>query len=148
MPGRGLVDKDDRWYLVAGTERGQRTFRLDRITDAIVTDEVADRPDDLELSAVWAGVVDEIEQQRSRATARIVAEPDVVSWLRSQFGRHCHVDPPTTDGRVPMEVAAPTPAMVARHLAGWGATVELLDDGPVRDELVRISRELATRYPG
>ncbi len=30
----GLVDKDELWYLVAGTEDGQRTFRVDRIADA------------------------------------------------------------------------------------------------------------------
>jgi WYL domain len=30
----GLVDKDDIWYLLAGTERGQRTFRVDRIIEA------------------------------------------------------------------------------------------------------------------
>jgi hypothetical protein len=30
----GLVDKDDTWYLLAGTERGQRTFRVDRILEA------------------------------------------------------------------------------------------------------------------
>src|ERR1700738_2061723 len=29
----GLVDKDDIWYLLAGTERGQRTFRVDRIIE-------------------------------------------------------------------------------------------------------------------
>ena len=27
----GLVDKDEIWYLIAGTEQGQRTFRVDRI---------------------------------------------------------------------------------------------------------------------
>ncbi|HEX5540296.1 MAG TPA: WYL domain-containing protein, partial [Micromonospora sp.] len=30
----GLVDKDDIWYLVAGTDQGQRTFRVDRIIAA------------------------------------------------------------------------------------------------------------------
>ncbi len=29
----GLVDKDDIWYLIAGTDDGQRTFRVDRIVD-------------------------------------------------------------------------------------------------------------------
>jgi hypothetical protein len=27
----GRADKDDVWYLVAGTEDGQRTFRVDRV---------------------------------------------------------------------------------------------------------------------
>lgn len=38
----GLVDKDDVWYLVAGTEGGQRTFRVDRVVDALVTDLAAE----------------------------------------------------------------------------------------------------------
>jgi predicted DNA-binding transcriptional regulator YafY len=142
----GLVDKDDRWYLVAGTEAGQRTFRLDRISDAVVTDEPADRPDDLELATVWAGVVDEVERQRSRTTAAVLVDAEVVSWLRSSFGRHCRVGDATGDGRVRMEVAAPTATLLARQLAGWGAAVELIGDGPVREELVRITAELATRY--
>src|SRR5690606_19092095 len=41
----GLVDKDDTWYLIAGTGDGRRTFRLDRIVDAEVTDRPAVRPD-------------------------------------------------------------------------------------------------------
>jgi hypothetical protein len=76
----------------------------------------------------------------------ILAHPEVVTWLRSQFGRHCRTGEPGPDGRVPMEVAAPTPAMIARQLAGWGEAVELVDDGPVRDELVRIATGLAARY--
>ena len=143
----GLVDKDDRWYLVAGTDKGRRTFRLDRITDAVMTDHAADRPDDLELAAVWSEVVDEVEQQRSRTAVSIRVDPDVVTWLRSAFGRHCHVDEPLADGWVPMEVAAPTAPMLARQLAGWGASIQLVDDGPVRDELTRIAHELAQAYP-
>src|SRR5688500_8933112 len=42
----GLVDKDDVWYLIAGTPKGQRTFRVDRIADAVLTDEPAERPND------------------------------------------------------------------------------------------------------
>ena len=41
----GLVDKDDIWYLIAGTETGQRTFRVDRITAAEVIDELLARVD-------------------------------------------------------------------------------------------------------
>ncbi|MBW3610135.1 MAG: WYL domain-containing protein [Actinobacteria bacterium] len=40
----GLVDKDGPWYVVAGTDRGQRTFRLDRIVEAEATELPASRP--------------------------------------------------------------------------------------------------------
>ena len=58
----GLVDKDDVWYLIAGTEHGQRTFRVDRIIEAAVTDLPAHRPDDFDLDATWRDVVGAVEQ--------------------------------------------------------------------------------------
>src|SRR5690606_23354060 len=38
----GLIDKDGIWYLIAGTDRGRRTFRVDRIAEAELTDQTAD----------------------------------------------------------------------------------------------------------
>lgn len=61
-----LVDKDVIWYLVTGTQRGQRTFRVDRIAGAEPTDEPAERRDDLTLAAAWDEAVGEVEQRRSR----------------------------------------------------------------------------------
>jgi predicted DNA-binding transcriptional regulator YafY len=61
----GLVDKDDVWYLVAGTDRGRRTFRVDRISAAVVTDEEAAQPDDFALGEAWDEVVAEVEARRS-----------------------------------------------------------------------------------
>ncbi|MGH3433716.1 MAG: helix-turn-helix transcriptional regulator, partial [Thermocrispum sp.] len=58
----GLVDKDDIWYLIAGTPKGRRTFRVDRIVQATVTDEPAERPADFELADAWQEVVDRMEQ--------------------------------------------------------------------------------------
>src|SRR5436305_1534460 len=49
----GLVDKDDVWYLLAVTERGQRTFRIDRVIAAEPTDQPAGRPDGFTLAAAW-----------------------------------------------------------------------------------------------
>jgi predicted DNA-binding transcriptional regulator YafY len=44
-------------------------------------------------------------------------------------------------------VAAPTALDIARHLAGWGAGIELVEPDSVRDELARIAAELSERYP-
>jgi hypothetical protein len=45
-------------------------------------------------------------------------------------------------------LAAPTPLDIARHLAGWGALVEVLEPASVQAELARIGTELAGRYAG
>ena len=145
----GLVDKDDIWYLIAGTTAGTRTFRIDRVVEATVTDEPAERPDDLDLSREWQRVVDEVEQQRGRVAATVRIGGRLLPVLRAQFGRHCEVDGDagTGDGRVQARVAAPTATMVAQHLAGWGDLVEVLEPPSVRAELARIGAELAARYP-
>jgi predicted DNA-binding transcriptional regulator YafY len=78
----GLVDKDDIWYLLAGTERGRRTFRVDRIIGAEPTDQPAERPDDFTLATAWQQVVGEVEQRRSRTWATVLIEARFVPVLR------------------------------------------------------------------
>jgi predicted DNA-binding transcriptional regulator YafY len=142
----GLVDKDDIWYLLAGTERGQRTFRVDRIIGAERTDQPAERPDDFMLATAWQQVVGEVEQRRSSTWATVLIETRFVPVLQTQFGRHCHTDGEHGDGRARVRLAAPTPLDIARHLAGWGTMIEVLEPRSVQAELARIGAELAGRY--
>lgn len=142
----GLVDKDGVWYLVAGTAKGQRTFRVDRITEATRTGNIADRPDDLELTQVWEQVVDVVEQRRSLTPATVLIAARLMPVLRSQFGRHCEPLETLDDGRVRVRVSAHMPTAVAERLAGWGAAVEVLEPESVRAELARLGSELVARY--
>ncbi|MET0693920.1 MAG: WYL domain-containing protein [Propionibacteriaceae bacterium] len=141
----GLVAKDELWYLVAGTADGERTFRLDRMTAVEVTDLPAERPADFDLNAAWQRVVEEVEEQRSLLSAVVLVDARLVFVLRGQFGRHCELEAELDDGRARVRVAAPTPLMVAQHLAGWGAAIEVVEPSSVRDELSRIGHELLTR---
>lgn len=142
----GLVDKDETWYLIAGTDAGQRTFRLDRIVDATVTDEPAHRPADFDLSRAWDEVTEHVERQRSLTWATVLVDPTRAWVLRDQFGRHSEIEATHRDGRTRVRIAAPTPLMIAQHLAGWGTAIEVLDPAPVRAELARIGAELTHRY--
>lgn len=142
----GLVDKDDIWYLLAGTEKGQRTFRVDRIVEAVVTDLPFERPADFDLSQAWERVVDEMERLRSGVDATVLIPARFVWVLQDQFGRQCEVGEPLDDGRVSVRVSAPSPLMIAQTLAGWGATIEVVDSAPVRAELARLGSELTERY--
>ncbi|MDT5029187.1 MAG: hypothetical protein QOE61_5613 [Micromonosporaceae bacterium] len=142
----GLVDKDDIWYLLAGTERGQRTFRVERIIGAEPTDQPAERPDDFTLATAWEQVVGEVEQRRSRTWATVLVEARYVPVLRNQFGRHCATEGELDHGRTRVRLAAPTPLDIARHLAGWGALIEVVEPRSVQAELTRIGAELAGRY--
>ena len=145
----GLVDKDDLWYLLAGTERGQRTFRVDRIIAAGPTGQPAERPPDgFTLASVWHQVVGAVEQQRSRTWTTVLIQARFVPVLHDQFGRHFRVEGDLDDGRARVRLAAPTPLDIARHLAGWGTMIEVVEPRSVQEELARIGAELTARYPG
>ena len=142
----GLVDKDDIWYLIAGTDHGQRTFRVDRIVDAVGTDLVAERPAEFDLSVAWERVVGWVEEQRSHVSATVVLEARFVGVLRDQFGRHFEVLDLLHDRRVRVRLAAPTPLMIAQVLAGWGGLIDVIEPESVQAELARLGSELTRRY--
>ncbi|RZT17222.1 putative DNA-binding transcriptional regulator YafY [Kribbella sp. VKM Ac-2569] len=141
----GLVDKDDVWYLIAWTEKGQRTFRIDRVVDTETTGETFERPDGFDLSSAWAEIVERMEERRSGLTATVLMDERFVWVMQDRLGRNCEVD--GTDGdRVRLKVTAPTPLMIAQHLAGWGGSIEVVDPPSVQAELARLGRELTRRY--
>ncbi|MFF0343188.1 helix-turn-helix transcriptional regulator [Kribbella sp. NPDC004875] len=141
----GLVDKDEVWYLMAWTTKGRRTFRIDRVVEADGTGDSFERPDGFDLSSAWAEIVAEMEQRRSGLTATVLMEERFVWVMQDRLGRNCEVV--GTDGdRVRLEVTAPTPLMIAQHLAGWGGSIEVVDPPSVRAELARLGRELTDRY--
>ncbi|GAA4080560.1 helix-turn-helix transcriptional regulator [Nonomuraea soli] len=141
----GLVGKGELWYLIAGTERGRRTFRVDRIAAAEPTAQTFTPPEDFDLNAAWQEVVEVVEQKQTETSATVLVSPRHVRVLRDQFGRHCHVLE-ERDGRTLVRLTAPRPIMIAQHLAGWGALLEVVDSPEVEAELARLGSELVARY--
>lgn len=150
----GLVSKGTVWYLLANTERGLRTFRVGRVTGALVLDEAAVRPPDFDLATAWQDVLDAVGEFRLRVRATVRIERSFVPAMRYQFGSDLLLGEVTgddasehrEDGRVTVIVGGPNEGMVARYLAAWGGAIEVLDPPEVRAELARIGRELTERY--
>jgi predicted DNA-binding transcriptional regulator YafY len=143
----GLVDKDDVWYLIAGTPKGRRTFRVERVVSAELTDESFERPADFDLSGAWNEIVEQMEKRRSGLTATVLMDERHLWVMQGRLGRHCEVDGREGD-RVRIKVTAPTPLMIAQHLAGWGGSIEVIDPPSVQAELARLGNELASQYGG
>ena len=142
----GLIDKDDVWYLMAGTEKGRRTFRVDRIVAAEIIDEPAERPTDFELESAWEEVVEQMEERRSSTWATVLVEERYLPVMKDRFGRHCHVEDRLDDGRARVRVGAPIPLDLARNLAGWGGLVDVEGPAEVRALLATIGAELSEKY--
>lgn len=141
----GLVEKSEVWYLLGGVDGAQRTYRVERILEAVVTDEAAERPDDFDLAEAWENVVREVNQQRESASAVVIVDAAILPFLRAHFGERAVMDAPLDDHRVRLRVTAPTELMLSRGLAGWGEYLDVLEPESVRAELRRTGTELVQR---
>jgi predicted DNA-binding transcriptional regulator YafY len=142
----GLVNKGAAWYLVAETDDGRRTFRVDRVVGVSVGRAPSARPTDTDLARIWQSIVDEVEDLRADVRARIRVPNRSLIYLRRQFGRHCEVIGADDDGWVRVAVAGPSEEMLARELAGLGGDLQVIEPESLRSDLARIGRELVDRH--
>ena len=142
----GLASKGPIWYLVAGTDAGLRTFRVDRIRDLVLTDEPVVRPDGFDLGEAWTMVVGEIDARRAPHWAQGTITVDRLALLRSVLGTRLRIGPPAGDGRVHVECGGATYAVIAAELAGLADSLEFTDPPEVRDHMASIGRRLVERY--
>jgi predicted DNA-binding transcriptional regulator YafY len=144
----GLASKGSTWYLVADTEAGQRTFRVDRVAEVTRTDEPVVRPPGFDLAAAWGDITDAVDELRLPLRVRARVDADLVRLLFQMFGRRVRIGPAGDDGRVEVEVRGHHVASVAGELAGLGRRIEVLEPAEVRERLHEIGRELLGTYPG
>ena len=141
----GLVHKQGRWYLIGAVDGAERTYRVDRMLGATITDEPAIRPDDLDLAELWERVTAEVDAQRASAAASIVVDSGIVPLLRTQFGQRAVAEEPIDPMRSRVRVTAPTVQLLARGLAGWAEFLEVIEPASLRDELRRLGVALVRR---
>jgi predicted DNA-binding transcriptional regulator YafY len=141
----GLVRKRERWYLLGAVDGAERTYRVDRMLDAVVTDEPAERPADLDLGELWERISAEVERRRADASATVIADAGIVPLLRTQFGQRAVEEAEIDDLRSRVLVTAPTEQLLARGLAGWAEYVEVVEPTSLREELLRLGRVLLER---
>jgi predicted DNA-binding transcriptional regulator YafY len=117
----GLVLKAGNWYLIARSDGGDRTYRVDRILQLETLEEIFERPVDFNLTEFWRAYLDRFRSnmftgeavvrfspegmQRIRhlltpavirAAQENAGEPDESGWVRTvipiESVRHAHVE--------------------------------------------------------
>ena len=142
----GLASKGTTWYLVADTEAGLRTFRVDRMTSVEPNGGAVVRPDGFHLEEAWRLISDEVEQRRTPYHARALATPETVPVCRWVLGNRVRIGPTGPDGRVEVELRGHHLHSLASEVAGLGAGLEIVEPVELRDRLAQIASELAAVY--
>ena len=134
------------WYLIAGTDRGLRTFRVERVTDVETTDDPVVRPADFDLEAAWESIRVTVDELRSPVHVEAVVAPEVVHVLRWMFDRQVAVGAAGPDGRIPVTVGGHSVEIIAAQLAGFGARVEVTAPPAALARLAALGHELRATY--
>lgn len=142
----GIVVKGPSWYLVANTEAGQRTFRIDRVLSADPTGDPVHRPEDFDLVESWREIADEVERRRSPLEIQAVCVPHGLGRLRMVLGDRLVVGGATTDGRIEVAIRGFNEYALAGELAGLVEWLEVTGPPGVRDYLASIGTALVERY--
>ncbi len=145
----GLVAKAGVWYLVADTEAGRRTFRLDRVLSVEATGRTFERPTDFDLTSAWRDITTSFDQRRWKATVVAEAEPwarrilTVLPGLGVDPGERVAGSEPE---RRRVEIRGHSLESLTRQLAGLVEGLEILEPPEAREMLADIGRELCDRY--
>ncbi|NUU25765.1 MAG: WYL domain-containing protein, partial [Streptomycetaceae bacterium] len=163
----GLVLKAGSWYLVArpsraATEAGEgagpvgeahdRTYRVSRVLDLEVLDEVFDRDPDFSLSDYWTAWSDAFETDLYRIPAEVRLSPRARAAIGGLFGplRERVVaetaGPPDVDGWVRAVLPLESLRYGAYDLLRLGPEVEVLGPPELRRDMVANARAVLAVY--
>jgi predicted DNA-binding transcriptional regulator YafY len=118
----GVAAKGSSWYLVADTEAGLRTFRVDRVTSVEPTGAPVVRPDGFELAEAWKLITDAVDEMRTPVRAAAAVTPEAVNMCRWVLGRRVRIGGPRPDGRIDVEVRGHNVRALAASWPAWAPT--------------------------
>jgi predicted DNA-binding transcriptional regulator YafY len=143
----GIVAKGPSWYLVAYTETGRRTFRIDRVSSAAPTDQPVHLPKDFDLAESWREIADDVDRRRTPPIEiHATCAPDGIDLLRIAVGDNLETGGATTDGRIAVVIRGPSEYGLAGHLAGLVEWLDITSPQGVQDHLAAIGNALTERY--
>jgi predicted DNA-binding transcriptional regulator YafY len=142
----GLVAKGPAWYMVADTEAGRRTFRIDRVSSVRSTGEPVRRPEGFDLAENWREIADEVDRKRTPLEAHALCSPDGLGLLRMVLGGRLEVGGSAPDGRIEVVIRGHNEYALAGEIAGLVEWLEVTGPKGVRDHLASIGAGLRERY--
>jgi predicted DNA-binding transcriptional regulator YafY len=146
----GLVIKAERWYLVAGTERGPSAFRGSRIEGARLLSETFVRPPRFELATFWKEWCARFAERRARyeVTLRVTAKGEEELRHMRPPADHARLAEATQarDGTKTVTIDFERESIAISQLCMLGRTAEVLAPEALRTRLRALAADLRALY--
>jgi predicted DNA-binding transcriptional regulator YafY len=141
----GLVARGNHWYLVSTRDGELRTYRVSKISEAVVLDEASRDPTDFDLAAHWESASAAFRSKLPTFYATYLALPSVMPWMRWYRGSRLQEECPDGD-RIRIRIRFDVEAEAVMFALNFGAAVEIVDPPELREKVLRAARELVSLY--
>ena len=140
----GLVAKGSVWYLVAMVDGEPRTYRVSRISEAAILDEVSIRPAEFDLTAYWERSAAEFREKLPRYYAAFLASQPVMRWVRYR-GWRLEEEVPEGD-RVRVRLRFDVEAEAIQFALSFGGEVEVVEPRELHLKVLAGAQAIVERF--
>lgn len=144
----GLVVKGSTWYLVSAVDGELRTYRVSRIQNASITDQLCARPKGFDLAAYWQQSSANFVANLPRYPVTVRVPPVTLTRMRYARGwaRIEQVDAPDTDGWMRVFIQCEQDEDACEYILGFGPQIEVLEPRELREKVIRLAQEVVEFY--
>jgi predicted DNA-binding transcriptional regulator YafY len=144
----GLVAKGSVWYLVATVDGSARTYRVSRIREARITDQLSERPANFDLAAYWKQSAAEFQAALPRFYAKIRIAPAASRWVNylGRASRVEHTEPPDAEGWSALTMRFDAEEEACQFALSLGPGAEVLEPESLRDKVATSAEDIVSLY--
>lgn len=147
----GLVAKAGVWYLVAAVEGETRTYRVSRVQDVTITDQLCARPDNFDLASYWSQQSIQFKENFPRYLVTLRAAPALFSILPEIYGTGMYArieqnGPPGADGWTTLQFTFESEDAACRHILSFGTLTEVLEPPELGEKVAKTAASIAAAY--
>jgi predicted DNA-binding transcriptional regulator YafY len=144
----GLVAKGSVWYLVAGIDGSQRTYRVSKVKAAEILDIPSQRPRGFDLAAWWEQSRVEFVANLPQYPALLRVRPEAQQWI-SQMWRFARVESTSEQdaaGWLTLHIMFETAEDACGLVLSVGALAEVVAPRELRDLVAERARQIVAVY--
>lgn len=140
----GLVAKGSAWYLIAQVERETKTYRVSRISEAVILQQPGKRPAEFDLADYWERSATEFREKLPRYYATFLASRSVMRWVRYR-GWRLEDEAPEGD-RVRVRLRFDVEEEALQFALSFGGDVEAVEPHELRAKVLAGALATVQRY--
>lgn len=147
----GVVLKSGEWYLLARAGKRTSIYRLSKMLDVKVLDDLFERPEVFALPEAWRDVVARFEASLRRSIATLRVAPRALSMLErlpADIVEPLRAAPPDRHGFRTADVPIESVDFAAAQLLMLGDGIEVLEPAALRKAIAQRAQRVVSLYRG